>query len=160
MKNVSHVIYMETKGSSTTSKPVTPTYVQSTPPTDASVGDLWIDTSKQPPKVLRYDGSTWKEVAALDPNVYIGTTEPSDPYDGLIWLKNDTLKLYAYISGSWQEISGGSTTVSITGDGKTVKVDGNKVSVLFNNSEKDNPGYVWDNKRIQKEALIKALIFG
>jgi len=158
MKTVNSIVYIGSDSDS-----IIPTYIQDTQPTGAVNGALWIDISTNPPRTKRYDGHQWKSVQSLDLNVYADVNQPSDPYEGLVWIKTDTLDLYVYVDGTWRPVHGGSTpsgSVIYRGDDKTIRVVGNTISVEFNNDEKDKPGYVWDNKRIQKEALIKAIIFG
>ena len=143
-------------------------YVSDVQPTNAPVGSLWIDTSQDPNKVyILKTKNQWQEVEALDQAVYIGSTEPQSPVKGLIWFNSDTKQLAIYDGQAWQLVSAGggdSSPISVhyNADEKTIHLDDqtNTFSVKFNNDETKEPGYVWDNKRIQKEALVKALIFG
>ena len=161
MKNSKVIIFNDQAGN------IEVTYLSDYQPSDSIIpdGSIWIETSKQPYRFYRYDAKIkqWTLVQDLSSNVYLGEDPPSDPYDGLLWIQSSTLQLQVYIDNAWQPISGGSSssgTGLYTGDNKTIQVKDGVISVLFNNDETKDPGYVWDNKRIQKEALVKALIFG
>jgi len=144
------------------------TYIQKAVPENPQNGSLWIDTNYNPPKVKRFnkESNTWEEVRSLERDVIASDTEPENPYEGLLWYHPKDEKLCIYIDNTWVEIKTGgssSTTPAIyKGDNKTIEVDNSTrtIRAIFNNDEQDKPGYLWDNKRIQKEALIKALIFG
>lgn len=171
MKNVQTVILTNNKQQTieTIEKEVTISYISDTEPQDQQIekGAIWVDTSKQPPHVKVYINGKWEEADTLNQYVIAQDQEPTDPYESLMWYDTQAQQLKIYINGQWQVVStqgsGGGSTKVITykGDDKTITIDDtNTIHVLFNNEETKEPGYVWDNKRIQKEALIKALIFG
>jgi len=170
MKDVQSIILTNNKKQTieTIEKEVTISYISDTEPNDQQIekGAIWIDTSKQPPHVKVYINGKWKETETLNQYVIAQDQEPTDPYESLLWYDTQSQQLKIYHNGQWIPVStqgSGSSTKVITykGDNKTITIDNtNTIHVLFNNEETKEPGYVWDNKRIQKEALIKALIFG
>jgi len=139
------------------------TYVQKEPPENPTEGAIWIDTSTYPPTTKRYNGESWEPIDHLASNVVTSLNEPTNPREGLVWVKPDTGEIYVYYQDQWKKLSSSQSVeqVKYVGDNRTIVVDKhNVISVKFNNEESTQPGYVWDNKRIQKEALVKALIFG
>jgi hypothetical protein len=170
MKTLKDIIFVEKSGTSDANKQVL--VISNDEPDKQHLldGSLWINTSFHPPRVFRFNKETdhWDSVNILDTNLVLGSDPPEDPYEGLLWLDLSTYQLSIYHEDSWKPItttssSSSSTTVkTYYGDNKTIQIaqDTGIVSVIFHNEEAQEAGYLWDNKRIQKEALVKALIFG
>lgn len=73
-------------------------------------GDLWYDTSAN--KYYRYSGSAWEEVKATPPQavfdridgkatIFVGSTTPSNPQAGDLWLKSANDDILTYVNGNW-----------------------------------------------------------
>lgn len=73
-------------------------------------GDLWYDTSAN--KYYRYNGSAWEEVKATPPQavfdridgkatIFVGSTTPSNPQAGDLWLKSANDDILTYVNGNW-----------------------------------------------------------
>ena len=77
-------------------------------------GDLWYNSTTSVQKYYRWSGSAWQELTATPPKavfdqidgkaqIYIGTTTPSNPAEGDLWLKGTDSPILSYVNGEWVE---------------------------------------------------------
>lgn len=80
----------------------THTYSQDEAPTDANIGDLWVDTNDSN-KMYRYNGTTWDLISSNDgPKVFIQNTMPSNYKRGDIWQDpSNNFRQYTAVSNTW-----------------------------------------------------------
>lgn len=73
-------------------------------------GDFWYNTTSE--KYYRWSGSAWQEVTATPPDavfdridgkatIYVGSTTPSSPQKGDLWLKSANDDILTYVNGNW-----------------------------------------------------------
>jgi len=80
-------------------------YAQNTAPQDTRNGNLWADTSFDPPKIKVYsdDTATWED--ATPSNVSIQNAAPSGPSDGDVWVDTSAptpvVKTYDADAAAW-----------------------------------------------------------
>ena len=157
-------------------------YIQPSSPTNPKQDDIWIDTSKTPNAIYKYNQQQekWLPLRTLEQDIYLHTTEPENKYNGLLWIKLDNSgnveSLKVYSDGKWLDIllgGGGNDTYKVKAkasdltpgyldskvDDRTIEVnDSDKLGVKFQDDKKED--VVWSSQRITKEAIIKAIIFG
>ena len=84
------------------SENTTHTYSQDEAPTDANIGDIWVDTNDSN-KMYRYNGTTWDLISSNDgPKVFIRNTMPSNYKRGDIWQDpSNNFRQYTAVSNTW-----------------------------------------------------------
>lgn len=77
---------------------------QSTQPSSASTGTVWIDTAYNPARIKIYDGTNWDIV-----NVFTSTAAPSSPGAGELWFDTSLtvpkLKVYNSTLATWVPVN-------------------------------------------------------
>ena len=105
-------------GGSGSGNPVT---ISEAPPEDAGEGDLWFCTLESELGLYCYDGTTWFEVGGSNSSgggpspsgdssgVVISPTEPTDKFEGMLWLNSDTAEVFIFDGAVWLEFPAGSS---------------------------------------------------
>ena len=105
-------------GGSGSGNPVT---ISETAPEDAGEGDLWFCTLESELGLYCYDGTTWFEVGGSNSSgggpspsgdssgVVISPTEPTDKFEGMLWLNSDTAEVFIFDGAVWLEFPAGSS---------------------------------------------------
>lgn len=77
-------------------------------------GDLWYNSTASVQKYYRWSGTAWQELTATPPQavfdsidkkatIYTGTTAPTNPSSGDLWLKGAEEPILTYVNNSWVE---------------------------------------------------------
>lgn len=77
-------------------------------------GDLWYNSTASVQKYYRWSGTKWEELTATPPQavfdsidnkatIYTGTTPPSSPSQGDLWLKGTNDPILTYVGNTWVE---------------------------------------------------------
>lgn len=96
------------------------TYYQTTDPSTGWLdtqkleheGDLWYNSTASVQKYYRWSGTKWEELTATPPQavfdsidnkatIYTGTTPPSNPSQGDLWLKGTNDPILTYVDNTW-----------------------------------------------------------
>jgi len=93
-----------------------PIYKSPTPPDNPQDGMLWLNTSQEPNVLYRYDGAASQWVKATptepgevkaEPQVTKGTTAPSNPAVGDLWIDTSTVPnvLKRWTGSAWEKVT-------------------------------------------------------
>lgn len=71
-------------------------YASATSPADPQANQTWLDTTTTPALLRRFDGTVWRWTG-----MYVGTTIPSNPIAGAIFIHGTTGSISSYTGTAW-----------------------------------------------------------